>query len=150
MAKKVIGIGNKFMMDDGVAIFVLESIKNSLEDIGMEVIFGETDVDFSFSKLNCYDEFYIIDSTCNSNSPGTVVFTTLEDIKKSKINKCMSHSLGLLNLIKIYELDIKGYFIGIEIRNIDMNIGLSNVLQEQFDSICSKVLNFIIGTVINK
>lgn len=144
MGKKVIGIGNKLMMDDGAALFVLENIKINLEAKDIEVILGETDVDYCFSKLNCQDEFYIIDSTCCGNSPGTVIFKTLDDVKKLKTNDCLVHSLGLIHLINIYELNIKGYFIGIEIGNININFGLSSILVEQFDAICNKVLNFIV------
>ena len=52
MAKKVIAIGNRLMMDDAVGVVILEKIKNILEDKGIETIIGETDVDFCFSKLN--------------------------------------------------------------------------------------------------
>lgn len=35
----------------------------------------------------------------------------------------------------MYKMDIKGYFIGIEIANIDINIGLSHILQGQVEYI---------------
>ncbi len=146
MGKKVIAIGNKLMMDDGAALFVIENIKNVLESKGIEVIIGETDVDFCFSKLNDSDEFYIIDAVLYGKSVGTLAFKNLKDVKKIKEQSAI-HSLSLIDLINIYKLEVKGYFIGIEIGKISMNIGLSNVLQLQFKDICSKVLNFII---INK
>ncbi|MGYP001580755840 len=36
------------------------------------------------------------------------------------------------------------YFIGIEIYNLDINLGLSNVLQEKVEDISKKVMSFII------
>jgi len=144
MSKKVIAIGNRLMMDDAVAVLILEKIKNILEDKGIEVIIGETDVEFCFSKLNEQDIFYIIDSTYYGNSPGTVTFKSLDDINKIKGQNRSIHSLGLMELVNMYKMNIKGYFIGIEIDNIDVNIGLSNILQEHIEFISNKILNYIV------
>ncbi|MFT5874568.1 MAG: hydrogenase maturation protease [Clostridium sp.] len=143
MGKKVIAIGNRLMMDDAVALMVLEKIQNILEDKGIETIIGETDIEFCFSKLNEEDVFYIMDSTYYGNLPGTVTFKSLDDIKKSRGQSRSIHSLGLVDLLNMYKIDIKGYFIGIEISNIDINIGLSNILEMQVDCISKKVLSFI-------
>jgi hydrogenase maturation protease len=144
MKKSVIAIGNRLMMDDAIGISVIESIKRVLELKDIEVIIGETDIDYCFSKLNLKDEFYIVDSTCYGNIPGTVIVKTLEDAKKFRAENYSIHALNLINLISLYKLDIKGYFIGIEIENIEINIGLSIVLKEQFQVISNKVLSIII------
>ncbi|HEY8890635.1 MAG TPA: hydrogenase maturation protease [Clostridium sp.] len=145
MGKKVIAIGNRLMMDDAVAVIILEKIKNKLEDKDIETIIGETDVEFCFSKLNKQDVFYIIDSTYYGNLPGTVIFKTLDDIKKVKGQSRSIHSLGLIELVNMYKMNIKGYFIGIEIANIDINIGLSHILEGQVEDIANKILSFIIN-----
>jgi len=144
VSKKVIAIGNRLMMDDAVALVILEKIKNTLEDEGIETIIGETDVEFCFSKLNEQDAFYIIDSTYYANFPGTVTFRNLDDIKKIAGCSRASHSLGLMELISLYKMDVKGYFIGIEIANIDINVGLSHILQGEVEHISSEILRFII------
>jgi len=144
MAKKVIAIGNRLMMDDAVGVVILEKIKDILEDKGIESIIGETDIDFCFSKLNTEDEFYIIDSTYYGNVPGTVTFKSLNDIKKARGHSRSIHSLGLVELVNIYNMDIKGYFIGIEISNIDINIGLSNILENKIENISRDILRFIV------
>ncbi|WP_375293669.1 hydrogenase maturation protease [Clostridium estertheticum] len=144
MGKKVIAIGNMLMMDDGVALLILDKIKKRLEDKGIETIIGETDVEFCFSLLNELDVFYIMDSTYYGNVPGTVTFKSLDDIKKFKDNSRSIHSLGLIDLINMYRMDIKGYFIGIEISNIDINLGLSNILQGRVEDVSQKVIRFII------
>ena len=144
MAKKVIAIGNRLMMDDAVGVVILEKIKNILEDKGIESIIGETDIDYCFSKLNTDDVFYFIDSTYYGNIPGTVTFKNLRDIKKTTGHSRSIHSLGLMELVNIYGIDIKGYFIGIEIANIDINIGLSHILQNKIENISRDILSFII------
>lgn len=143
IGKKVIAIGNSLMMDDGVAVIILEKIKNILEDKGIETIIGETDVEFCFSKLNEQDVFYIMDSTNYGNVPGTVTFKRLDDVKNIRGHRSI-HSLGLMELVNIYKMDMKGYFIGIEIDRIDINIGLSNILHDKVEYISRKILDFII------
>lgn len=144
MGKKVIAIGNKLMMDDAVAVLILEKLKNTLEDKGIETIIGETDVEFCFSKLNEQDTFYIMDSTYYGNAPGTVTFEKLDNIKKTGSRSRSIHSLGLIELVSIYKMHIKGYFIGIEIAKIDTNVGLSHILQGEVEDISRKILAFII------
>jgi hydrogenase maturation protease len=144
MGKKVIAIGNRLMMDDAVAVLILEKIKKTLESRGIETIIGETDVEFCFSILNEIDEFYIIDSTYYGNIPGTVTFKNLNNKEKITGQSRSIHSFGLLQLVNMYKMDIKGYFIGIEIANIDVNIGLNPILQRQLEYISNKILSFII------
>ncbi|MGH4138957.1 hydrogenase maturation protease [Clostridium sp.] len=144
MSEKVIAIGNRLMLDDAVAVLILEKIKNTLEDKGIETIMGETDLDFCFSKLNQEDVFYIMDSTYYGNIPGTVTFKSLNDMVKTRGKIKSIHSLGLMELVNDYRMDIKGYFIGIEIANIDINVGLSNELKGQIEYISKEILNFII------
>ena len=144
MSKKVIAIGNRLMMDDAVAVVILEKIKNDLEDEGIETIIGETDVEFCFSKLNEQDVFYIIDSTYYGKFPGNVTFKSLDDIKKVGGYSRSIHSLGVMELVNIHKMNVKGYFIGIEIANIDINVGLSHILQGEVEHISSEILRFII------
>ena len=92
MSKKVIAIGNRLMMDDTVAVLILEKIKKTLEGRGIETIIGETDVEFCFSILNEKDEFYIIDSTYYGNVPGIVTF------KIWNILKILGSIVGLFTL----------------------------------------------------
>jgi len=144
MGKKVIAIGNRLMMDDAVGVLILEKIENRLKAKGIETIIGETDVDFCYSELNEVDIFYIIDSTYYGNPPGTLTFKRLDDMKMNRGKNKSIHSLGLLELVNIYKMNIKGYFIGIEISNIDINIGLSHILQQKVEYISEKILMFII------
>lgn len=132
------------MMDDAVAILILEKIENILEAKGIEAIIGETDVDYCYSELNEVDIFYIIDSTYYGNTPGTLTFKRLDDMKMNRGKNKSIHSLGLIDLINVYKMNIKGYFIGIEIEDININIGLSHILQEKINFISKKILSFIL------
>ncbi|MCJ7687731.1 MAG: hydrogenase maturation protease [Clostridiaceae bacterium] len=144
MNKKVIALGNRLMMDDKIALLVSENLLKVFTDNNIEVIIGETDVDYCLSKLNCEDEFYIIDSTYFGDVAGTITTRPLSDIKKAYKYQKQAHSLNLLDLINIYDIDVKGYFIGIEIQSIKMHYGISVELQEIFQSICSEILKIIV------
>lgn len=144
MSKKVIALGSRLMMDDKIALLVSENLLNILTVNNIEVIIGETDVDYCLSKLNCEDEFYIIDSTCFGNVAGSITIRPLSDIKKAFKYQKQTHSLNLLDLINIYDIDVKGYFIGIEIHSIKMSYDISVELQEKFQAICSETLKIIV------
>lgn len=144
MSKKVIALGNRLMMDDKIALLVSEYLLKVFTDNNIEVIIGETDVDYCMSKLNLEDEFYIIDSTCFGNVAGTITTSPLRDIKKAYKYQKQTHSLNLLDLINIYNIDVKGYFIGIEIQSIQIGYDISDELQINFQSICSEILKFIV------
>jgi len=144
MVKWVIAIGNRLMMDDAAGICVVENIKNQLENCGVKVVIGETYIDYAFSKLNKHDEFYIVDATCYGAPPGTITLKTIEEIKNSRVQSYTIHSLGLIDMINLNKIEVKGYFIGIEIDTIDINLRLSTKLQEQFSVISDKVLSLII------
>ncbi len=144
MSKKVIALGNRLMMDDKIALLVSENLLKVFTDNNIEVIIGETDVDYCLSKLNCEDEFYIIDSTCFGNAAGTVTTKPLPCIKKDYKYEKQTHSLNLLDLINIYNIDVKGYFIGIEVQSIKMNYEISIELQVKFQSICSEISKIIV------
>lgn len=144
MSKKIIALGNRLMMDDKIALLVSENLLKVFTANNIEVIIGETDVDYCLSKLNCEDEFYIIDSTCFGNVAGTITTCPLSYIKKTYKYQKLTHSLNLLDLINIYDINVKGYFIGIEIQSIKMSYDISVELQKVFPSICSDILKIII------
>lgn len=69
---KVLGIGNRLMMDDGIAIAVLENISDSLKAMGMEVIIGETDLQFSFHQIKPEDFVIVVDARYSERKAGSI------------------------------------------------------------------------------
>ena len=78
MSIKCIAIGNRIMGDDSIGIKVLEELTTKLEKEKLEVIFGETDIEYALSKIEDSDLLFIIDSTYFNIVPGTVTFTPIE------------------------------------------------------------------------
>lgn len=144
MGMKVIGIGNRIMADDAIGVMIAESLEEAVEDLGVEVIIGETDVDYCLSFIDDGDFLFIVDATLYGLEPGTL---TVQEINKEKIyakEEYSQHQISLVKLIGICNVkNISGYILGIEVVEVDFGIELSNIIKARFDDIKSKVYDFI-------
>ncbi|WP_129597826.1 hydrogenase maturation protease [Anaerophilus nitritogenes] len=142
---KVIAIGNRIMGDDGVALYVLEEIKNEIKKLNseIEVIIGETDFVYCLNKINDHDFVIIVDSTYLGFKIGKVTLFSFEEAKRYLNHTASQHEISLIHIITNYKIHIRGYLIGIEACNIDFSLNLSDHLQIIFKDICSEVLNKI-------
>lgn len=144
MGMKVIGIGNRIMADDAIGVMIAESLEEALENLGVEVIIGETDVEYCLSFIDDGDFLFIIDATLYDLEPGTL---TVQEINKEKIyakEEYSQHQISLVKLIGICNVkNISGYILGIEVVDVDFGIELSDVITARFDDIKSKVYDFI-------
>jgi hydrogenase maturation protease len=68
MLIKCIAIGNRIMGDDSIGIRVTQEILPSLKKDKIEVIFGETDVDYALSKIEDGDFLFISRYTRNTKA----------------------------------------------------------------------------------
>lgn len=143
---KVFGIGNILLKDDGIGVKVGERIKkdlykNNIKEI--EVIIGETNYFYCLENINDDDFIIIIDSTYLGLNPGDITFKRLKDCDELIGEIITEHEISLLRAVRIEKRNIDGYFIGIEISEINYSLDLSEVLTEKFDYICSKIYKFI-------
>jgi hydrogenase maturation protease len=142
---KVIGIGNRLMRDDGIAIEVLENIRDKLELIGMKVITGETDFQYCFHQLADDDFIIILDAAYRGGVPGCIHFCNLTEAVSTYADTQSQHDLSVFNLIRIYRKPLKGYFIGIEAVEVGFGFELSEALTGKFYDICTEVERLIIA-----
>ncbi|WP_053956392.1 hydrogenase maturation protease [Inediibacterium massiliense] len=143
MKIKCIAIGNRIMGDDGIGIKVLENLSQELEKEKIQVIFGETDIDYSLSKIDDEDLLFIIDSTYFNIAPGTVTFTPIEKAMKRQGQIYSQHQPSLIDLLNTYKKSVKGYIVGIEVEKIHFSLDLSETLRKKFLSICEEIHKFI-------
>jgi hydrogenase maturation protease len=146
-AVKCIAIGNRIMGDDSIGIKVLEEISPKLKYEKIELIFGETDIDYTFSKIDKGDFLFIIDSTCLGIKPGTVTFSNINEFIKSNKNMYSQHQGTIIDLINIYKIDISGFIIGIEAPDIGFRLELSSDLEKNFYFICDEIYKFICNSI---
>lgn len=144
MTKKVIAIGNKLMQDDGVALEVGHRIKDMLTEENIEVIIGETDLDFCAKNIEPGDEVYIMDSTYYGIAPGSITFSNLNNKKDKHYISSSMHGFNLIDIVMLYRKKVNVFLIGIEIDSIDMEPGLSSTLLSKIDNICTYIIKLIL------
>lgn len=136
---KVMGIGNRLMMDDGIAIVVLESIRDKLEAMGIEVIIAETDFQFCFHQLEEDDFVIILDAEYSGSDTGSVHLYKLQSAAYAFGESNSQHNMSVFNLMRLYSKSFKGYLIGIEIAETGFGCELSDALKKKFNDVCLDV-----------
>lgn len=144
MGLKVIAVGNRMMGDDGIALCVAEQLLDSLIELGIEVIVGETDVDYCISRIRDRDELIIIDGSCSGEALGSVSsMSLLEAVEHSNVNS-WQHDRDLIKELKIRQLKVSGLLLCIEVSDIDFRYCLSTKLQQGLPEICREIYDIII------
>lgn len=148
MSVKLIAIGNLLMKDDGIAIEVTKGLEQKLMLIGIEVIYGETNIGYCISKVKPHDYIIVLDAAHYGKLPGEITVLPLQDfVTNSK--GYTQHSFTFIDVLKLYYPSINGVVIGIEVKEVDFDIGLSNVLYEKLgyisDCIFTKIEDILIG-----
>lgn len=136
---KLVAVGNRFMKDDGIAIKVAEYLEQSLKNLNIKVIIGETDCQNCFFQLNDEDFVIIVDAIYRGVEPGSIHFFKLEDIMTQSIGTMMQHDMSIIDLMKVYKSKFKGYLIGVEIAELGFGEELSPILQKKSSKICLEV-----------
>lgn len=136
---KIIAVGNRFMKDDGIAIEVIEELKLKFPDDKVEIIIGETDCSACFYSLDDNDFVIILDALCTGEEPGSVFVYSLADLMTKSLSFYMQHDMSIIDFMKLYDKQFKGYFIGIEIAKIDFEDKLSPILQDKLPLICCEI-----------
>ena len=135
---KVIGIGSRIMMDDGIGVRVVEDLREWLESNGYKSIIGETDAEGCIDEIEEGDFVIIIDAALFGDKPGTIHKYSLSDIKASYKSLSM-HDMSFLELIGKYHKNIKGYVLGIEAFDIRFGTELSRPLSNNYLEIVNHV-----------
>ena len=142
MNKKVIAMGNTLMKDDAIGIEVAKEIEAKLLEQGIEVIYGETDVQYSISNIQEDDYIFILDAACYGKSPGEITSLPLNTFVSNKKGYC-GHNYSVLDLLKLYYPNVKGKIYAIEIKEVKFGLGLSSVLQDKLKVISEDILGKI-------
>lgn len=136
---KAIGIGNRLMMDDGVAIAVLEHISEKLESMGIKVVIGETDFLFCFRQLEEEDFVIVLDAAYTGAAPGSIHICRLQEALAAYRESDSQHDMSLLEFMKLYAKSLQGCFIGIETAEVKFGYELSETIKSKFNSICLEI-----------
>lgn len=139
----VVGIGSLIMTDDGIGTRVAGAIQAKLQENNIDVLCGETDVQYCLRKIKPDDLLVIIDAVMLEKEPGSIEIFPLQDAAKSRCKLQSQHDFSLLDAIILHYPDMQGYVIGIEAAKICLGFDLSGDLEKSFNLICNNVLNAI-------
>jgi hydrogenase maturation protease len=115
-----IGIGSLIMTDDGIGARVADTIKSKLQEHGITVLVGETDVQYCLDEIRQDDFLVIIDSMAQGKPPGSIEIISLRDAVKSHGKLHAQHDYSLIDAIALNYPEIQGHLIGIEVRRSDL------------------------------
>lgn len=145
MIIKAIAIGNVIMGDDAIAIRVAEKLKPDLEKEAVEVIIGETDIDYCIESIKKADFVFILDAAATGKNPGDISMIELDSLNNS-FSRVSQHQINILSEIRIVNKNVKGFLIGIEINPPIFSLELSSEIKLKFEDICESVYIKIINS----
>ena len=85
------------------------------------------------------DFILIIDATYLKNKPGCITTCPIRELNDDYKTGYSQHEMSMLKGLTMYGKKVNGYFIGIEVDNIQFGCELSQNLRIEFKSICEKV-----------
>ncbi|MCM8821938.1 MAG: hydrogenase maturation protease [Candidatus Omnitrophica bacterium] len=139
----VAGLGNILMMDDGIGIYLCRFIKEKKKGIEIQE-FGLEDWRL-FSIVSNFKKVVIVDAVDMGLFPGEC--TVWEDVDFVRETGFSTHNgnfaseLFLARTIKKLPENI--FLFGIQPERVDCGIGLTNVLDKNFDFIAGRLMTFI-------
>lgn len=133
------------MRDDGIGAWVVKAIENDLQKHDITSFVGETDFQCCFDEIKPDDFVIIIDAMSQGKEPGNIDVMLLSDALKNRGKLRTQHEFSLFDLIDLHYPEVQGYFIGIEVAEIDFGFELSKSLREHFKQICADVLNIVLS-----
>ena len=142
MGKKVIAIGNEMMRDDGVGISVAKGLEDYLKTRDIELIIGETDVEYCLDNIEDEDDLIILDAAFEEDAPGTINLYSLVKLLFN-ITIITQHQPSLLEAIRVYKMGVKGILITIEVAEISFGLGISERMKGMLPQIVEEIRKLI-------
>ncbi len=135
----VVGIGNEYMGDDGVGVYVIEALQQqSLTYIACRNC--GTDLLRIASENRPYQSVIIVDAVRVGDKPGSIHWFAPVDVSSHSASQSV-HQLSLIDNVLLLPLmnfhfkQTQFYFVGIEPGNLHQRLGLSPPVQKSADSL---------------
>ncbi len=145
MKLKLLAIGNVLMEDDGIGVVLAKELMNELLELGLTVVIGETDLDYSLSRISKKDYLIVLDATAMVPC-GAIVSLPLEAAETIHKDETQ-HSLSFLHICRLYYPGIQGILLGIGINSCSCHYGISEQLYQETEEIKRILLQRIIECI---
>lgn len=142
MAVKLIALGNVLMMDDGIAVSLTKDLEPELMELEIEVVYGETDIQYSISSVKEEDYIIILDASCIGKAPGEITKLPLYE-NNSFHTTCFQHSFRFVDLLRVYYPKLNGFILAVEAAEIKPCYGLSKILFKKKNEIEAELIETI-------
>ena len=147
----IVGIGNEFRRDDGSSIYVARSLKEILPS-EIDVIEISDDISKLLEINTDYKKVFIIDAVESHNRPGKIYRYDLRILKLPAIfSNYSTHSFDLTEVIelglKLNKLPPEIIVYGIEGKNFEPGVGLSDEIIKALPEIINKIQNEIMESL---
>jgi hydrogenase maturation protease len=119
----VLGLGNTLVSDDGVGIYIVQNLKNHVQDSRLDFQESSAGGLRLLDILPNYDIAVIIDSIkTGKNPPGHFYQFTLDDFKSPEHHPSIGHTISLPTVLKLgeqlgYDMPHKVIIYAIEIND---------------------------------
>jgi len=142
MSKKLLALGNVLMGDDAVAIHLAMALQEELGQMGIEVIYGETDIGYCITSIQEEDFIIFVDAADFGGVAGEISVMSISEI--SNTDKFVTgHSINFLHLIKLYKPKLQGVILAVQIADINFRYGLSEELQNRFSECACGIMEHV-------
>lgn len=156
----IIGLGNEFISDDGVGIFVLKELKNKLLSSvhdNHNFVFEELSIGGLglLDYISGFNKCIIIDTILTRTQPPGTIFRFIQNSSTEPIKIKSSHQINLpqvVGLAKLLKIDIPDTMTiyGIEAEDITtFKIGCTEKVQEAIPKLVNMIYDDLVVEYIN-
>ena len=142
----VIGVGNLLLGDEGIGIHVIKALQEIELPEDVIIIDGGTSPDL-IAYTTAGDKLIIIDAAKAGGEPGSIYRFQPEDLAEANGTLTSAHELGVEQNLKLMSLmrnePKEVVIIGIEPKEIDWGIELSNEMRKKVPAIIDIILKEI-------
>jgi hydrogenase maturation protease len=138
MSIKLIALGDVLRKDDGIAIYIAAELEEELTSLGVDLLYGKTDIGYYISMIKADDYTILLDASRFGYPPGKITYLPINCYQMSA-RDYTQHSICFLDLLKIYYPQIEGMIIAVEIGEVSFYYGLSTQLSDKFNNITKEI-----------
>lgn len=140
---KLLAMGNILMGDDGIALHLAGLLEERLNSLGIELIYGETDIGYCITRITEEDYIILLDAAEFGREPGEISLQPFREMPAYR-REFTSHCISFLDLIHLYYPAIDGIVIKIQIAYLGFCYGPSDQLKNRSENMIKQLLGVLL------